>query len=95
MLKVLAKSELKPGSWEKAAPLYRELVEKTRQEDGCIEYGLFIDLADENKVCFVECWASDEALSAHTKSEHFTRIFPQLGEFTVGRMEVSRMRELD
>ena len=94
MLKVIAKSELKPGSWDTVTPMYRELIEKTRQEDGCIEYGLYIDLADENKCTFIEEWASEEALAAHVKSEHFTRIFPQLREYTVGQMEVSRYRAL-
>ena len=68
MVKVLAKSTLKPGSWEKAAPLYRELIEKTRLEKGCIEYSLFIDLNDENKCCMVESWESEDDLAAHMKT---------------------------
>ena len=93
MLKVIARGELKQGAMETLAPLYRELIEKTRQEKGCKEYGFFLDLEDETKCCFVEIWETDEALAAHIKSEHFTRIFPQLREkgFTMG--EVSRLKE--
>ena len=93
MIKVLARINLKPGSWEKAAPLFRELVEETRKEEGCIEYTLFIDSADENKCCMVETWASEEALAAHGKSEHFTRIIPLFGELTDGRGEMTKLRE--
>jgi len=92
MLKVLARGELKPGALEAMAPLFKELIEKTRKEKGCEEYGFFIDLADETKGCFVETWATEEDLAAHAKSEHFTTIFPKLRElgFTMG--EVTRMR---
>jgi len=93
MLKILARCELKPGTLEKAGALYKELVEKTRQEKGCIEYGFFVDLEDASKACFVETWESAEALDAHVKSEHFTRIFPQLGELGASMGEVSRMQE--
>ena len=95
MLKVIARGELKPGAIEVLTPLYRELIEKTRQENGCVEYGFYIDVADETKGCFVETWASDEALQAHTQSEHFTRIFPQLMEKGFSMGEVSRLNALE
>ena len=93
MLKVVAKGELKPGAIEALAPLYRELIAETRKENGCVEYGFFIDASDETKCCFVETWESADALAAHVKTEHFTRIFPQLREqgFTMG--EVLRLNE--
>ena len=93
MIKILAKSTLKPGSWEKAAPLYRELIEQTRKEEGCIEYSLFIDLADGNKCCMVETWISEEALDAHMHSAHFTRILPLLGEYRTAPSEMTKLRE--
>lgn len=95
MLKVVAKCTLAPGIMEKAAPLYRELIEKTRRENGCIDYGFFIDPADETKGCFIETWESDEALGAHVKSEHFTRIFPQLRELGAAMGEISRLKALE
>jgi quinol monooxygenase YgiN len=93
MIKVLAKCAYEADVWETVAPLYRELIEKTRQESGCVEYSLFIDLEDGKKCCFVETWESDEALAAHVKSEHFTRIFPQLREHGMKMGEVSKLKE--
>jgi len=93
MIKILAKSELKPGSWEKVGPLYQELIENTRKEEGCIEYGLFIDVKDENKCCFVEAWESEEALTAHMNSAHFKRLLPQIREFSAGSGEMTKLRE--
>ena len=43
MLKVIAEDFIKPEAVETVLPLYRELVDKTRQEDLCISYDLFID----------------------------------------------------
>lgn len=46
MLKVIAEDFIHPEAVEIVLPLYRELVEKTRQEDLCISYDLFIDQKD-------------------------------------------------
>ena len=93
MIKILARMTLKPGSWEAVTPLFKEIIEKTRQEEGCIEYGLFIDNRDENKCCMVEKWASQEAIDSHLKSEHFTGIFPKISEYNAAPAEVSLMHE--
>ena len=93
MVKVIAKSTLKPGSWEKATPLYREIIQETRKEEGCIEYTLYIDVSDENKCSIVETWESKEHLDAHMKTEHFIRIIPQLGELCVAPIEISLLKE--
>lgn len=80
MIKVIAKSIIKDGELEKVINLYDELVQKTRQEDGCISYELFQDINNENIVTIVEQWESEEHLEAHKKTEHFTRIVPQISD---------------
>ena len=80
MLKLLVKSAIKPGYWEKAAPLYKELIAETLKEKGCIEYELFVDTADEHSCYLIETWESEADLAAHQASEHVRRIVPLLGE---------------
>lgn len=46
MLKVIAEHFIKPEAVDTVLPLYRELVEKTRQEPLCISYELFTDQSD-------------------------------------------------
>ena len=46
MLKVIAQDFIKPEHVDAVLPLYRELVAKTRQEEHCIAYDLFIDQKD-------------------------------------------------
>ncbi|WP_257541697.1 MULTISPECIES: putative quinol monooxygenase [unclassified Sphingobium] len=74
MLKVIAQDFIKPEAVEIVLPLYRELVEKTRQEEHCIAHDLFIDQKDPGHFIFSEEWPDRAALDAHCRREHFTRL---------------------
>lgn len=76
MLKVIAEDFIKPEFVEAVMPLYRELNEKTRQEEKCIAYDLFIDQKDAGHFVFIEEWPDRAALDAHCRTEHFTRLVP-------------------
>ncbi|PZR84529.1 MAG: antibiotic biosynthesis monooxygenase [Stutzerimonas stutzeri] len=76
MLKVIAEDFIKPEAVEIVLPLYRELVEKTKQEDLCISYDLFIDQKDPGHFIFIEEWPDRAALDIHCSTEHFTRLVP-------------------
>jgi quinol monooxygenase YgiN len=78
MIKVVAKFYIKSENVELFKKLIAELVDKTRTEDGCITYELFQDIDDSNILTFIEEWINIEALTEHTKTEHFMRIVPQL-----------------
>jgi quinol monooxygenase YgiN len=53
-MKVLAQDFIKPEAVEIVMPLYRELVEKTRQEELCIACDLFIDQKDPGHFIVIE-----------------------------------------
>lgn len=76
MLKVIARDFIKPEAVEIVLPLYRELVERTREEERCIAYDLFVDQKEPGHFIFIEEWPDREALDAHCRSEHFTRLVP-------------------
>lgn len=80
MLKVIAQDFIKPEFIDVVLPLYKELVEKTRQEKACISYDLFIDQKDPGHFVFVEEWPDRAALDAHCATEHFTRLVPLINE---------------
>ena len=80
MIKVIAKNLFKQGSIENALSLYEELVEKSRAEKGCLSYELFQDTENPCILTMLETWESKEYLKAHSESEHFKRIVPQLGK---------------
>ncbi|MFC4299904.1 MAG: putative quinol monooxygenase [Castellaniella sp.] len=76
MLKVIAQDFIHPDRLPDVAPLYRELVEKTKQEPLCISYDLFVDQKDPGHFVFIEEWPDRAALDAHCATEHFTRLVP-------------------
>jgi len=80
MLKVIAEDFIKPEHIETVMPLYRELVEKTREEPRCVSYELFIDEKDPGHFIFVESWPDRAALDEHCQSEHFKRLVPAINQ---------------
>ncbi|MFL9710967.1 putative quinol monooxygenase [Methylobacillus sp. Pita1] len=81
MLKVIAEDFIKPEYIDLVAPLYAELVEKTRQEPLCIAYDLFTDQKDPGHFIFVEEWPDRAALDIHCQTEHFRRLVPAINQY--------------
>lgn len=80
MLKVIAEDFIKHDRIETVLPLYRELVEKTRQEALCLSYELLIDHQDPGHFIFVEEWPDRAALDSHCQTEHFKRLVPLINQ---------------
>lgn len=78
MLKVIAQDFILPDRIDEVLPLYRELVEKTRQETRCHSYELFRNQKDPGHFVFIETWPDRAALDAHCQSEHFKRLVPMI-----------------
>ncbi|MCQ9615388.1 antibiotic biosynthesis monooxygenase [Paenalcaligenes niemegkensis] len=76
MLKVIAQDFIHANKIDDVAPLYRELVEKTRKEPQCISYELFINQKNPGHFIFIEQWPDRQALDAHCQTEHFKRLVP-------------------
>lgn len=76
MLKVIAQDFIKPEAVEIVLPLYWELIEKTRREELCIAYDLFVDQKDTGHFTLIEEWPCRAALDAHCATEHFTQLVP-------------------
>nr|WP_312576812.1 putative quinol monooxygenase [Sedimentibacter sp.] len=80
MLKIVAKGFFLDGKIDDAIKLYGELVEKSRNEVGCVAYNLFQDKNDETILTIIEEWESEEALRLHQNTEHFKRIVSLLNK---------------
>lgn len=81
MLKVIAQDFIHPEHIDRVLPLYRELVEKTRQEPDCIAYDLFTDQRDPGHFIFIEEWPDRAALDRHCQTEHFRRLVPLIDSY--------------
>ncbi|MGQ3003865.1 MAG: putative quinol monooxygenase [Hydrogenophaga sp.] len=80
MLKVIAQDFIRPECLAQVEPLYRELVEKTRQEPLCLAYELCVNQKDPGHFIFMEAWPDRAALDAHCQTEHFRRLVPQIDQ---------------
>lgn len=83
MIKIVAQSVVKDEYLSEYIVLAHELVEKSRAEKGCIEYGLWQSIDNPCQVCMIEAWADADAIARHNATEHFTRIVPRLGSMRV------------
>jgi len=89
MVKVVAKNCIQEEKINEVIELYKELVEETRKEEGCIKYELYQDTQNPSILTMIEEWEDRSYLERHFKTEHFTRIVPMIGQFLAGDKEVN------
>lgn len=80
MIKIIARNTVLEGKKEEFISLVKELVEKSRAEEGNISYDLWEDIKNPNVLTFIEEWKDQRAIEIHNATEHFTRIVPQIHE---------------
>ncbi len=78
MIRINAFYELAEDEVQESLLLGRELTEASRGEKGCISYDLFHSTTRPNVMMFCETWENPEVLKAHSETEHFKRLVPQL-----------------
>ena len=93
MIYVIATVEAAEGRRDDLLDVFRALVPKVLDEEGCLEYGLAVDLATsfsiqgeprKNVVVVVEKWESIEALEAHLVAPHMNEFRNQVKEMVQG-----------
>lgn len=95
MIKIVAKMNVKPECVDAFKAAAKELVEKSRAEEGNVAYGLHEQIGDPTKLAFIEIWRDQAAIDFHNATEHFTRILPALGEFCEGEGDIALFTELE
>ena len=58
----------------------KDLIEKSRAEEGCVSYSLYQDPQDKTKFLFFEVWKNQDAVDFHFATEHFRKFGETLGE---------------
>jgi len=74
---VIARVRVQPEERELLEELLTTMQQKSREEDGCINYGFFQSIENENEYVAVEEWESQQALDVHFQQPH-------LAEFSAG-----------
>lgn len=82
MLLIVGTVRLPPEKLSEARPVMRAIVENSRAEDGCVEYGYAEDVLDPGLIHVKEIWQDQAALDRHFGSDHLAewrRSWPSLG----------------
>lgn len=83
MLMTLGKFQARSDDVSSLLGLARELVEHSRSEAGCLEYGCYQDIMDSNMLLLVGRWTGQEALEMHYESTCFRDLVRQFGDRVV------------
>ncbi len=70
--------------------LAKELIEKSRTDEGNIAYDLFQSATEPKNMMFCETWKDLDALKAHAAAPHFTSIVPQIEGYAEGPMKLEQ-----
>jgi quinol monooxygenase YgiN len=69
-----------PGREEEALQAFKDIVQPTHDEPGCVLYALHQGADNPAQLAFVERWASREELNAHLESPHIAAILERAPE---------------
>lgn len=61
---------IRPGKTHEFEQAMHGMIEAARQEDGCINYDLFVDTDDPGHYILYETWASRTAWDGHMSTSH-------------------------
>ncbi|MBS1822116.1 MAG: antibiotic biosynthesis monooxygenase [Acidobacteria bacterium] len=70
MLLIVGTIRLPPEKLKDARPFMRAMVESSRAEDGCVEYGYAEDVLDPGLIHVKELWRDQAALDRHFATDH-------------------------
>ncbi|WP_182343498.1 putative quinol monooxygenase [Comamonas koreensis] len=70
MLLIIGTVRLPAANLERALPAMRTMVEASRAEPGCLEYGYAQDVLVPGLIHVKELWSGQAALDAHFASSH-------------------------
>ena len=77
MIQVIVFYSVTPGFETRFTTLFASIRNTVLEEEGCIQYELFVSPFNPLRFCLVEKWASQAALDAHLASAHMAEFLPQ------------------
>lgn len=95
MLTLIAEDFIQPEAIEKVLPLYKELIEETRKEAGCLSYALHQDKKVPGHFVFIEEWVDEIAVDKHVNSKHFKKLVPLIDSYQVKENRYMRLENIE
>lgn len=88
MIVLHARIPVRPDKREDFLAAVPPVVSATREEEGNISYECFESTESQNLFIFVEQWQSQQALEAHTQTEHFKGLLTAMPDSVSGQPEI-------
>jgi len=89
MVQTMSKIVVKEDGVNSFIELFKEMIEPTMKEDGCIQYEMYQDEDDKTVLVVLEQWASREQFNQHLESPHFKVIGPKMAELMTKETELN------
>jgi quinol monooxygenase YgiN len=89
MVLVIGRVRCDPEQREELIAQLERMQADSRREDGCLRYGFFAAVEDENSFIAVEEWEDREALDRHFAEPHLHEFSARLLELVSERPEVA------
>ena len=89
MLLVIGRVKCDPANRDQLITQLRRMQDDSRREEGCLRYGFFSAVEDEDSFIAVEEWEDREALDSHFAQPHLQEFAQRLGELVSERPEVA------
>lgn len=90
MLVVHATFPIDPDHDDEARERIETLAERSRNEDGIIEYQVATDIDDQNVFRFFEKYEDEAAFEAHAETDHFQEFAAALPDLLAGEPTVTQ-----
>ena len=85
----------KPGFGERLEDELARLQLLSRNDDGCIAYSVFVDLAAPERFVLYEEWTTQQALADHNEQDHVRSFLALSAEWLAGPFGVSELRPVE
>ena len=86
---VIARVMAKAGKEKQLKQALMELIEPSRNDDGCINYDLHTSDDGPGMFMFHETWRDKEALAKHLSTPHLRNFISKAEKFVDGEMNVT------
>lgn len=87
-VRVVARVVALPDKVEQVKSVLLQIIEPTRQEQGCISYELLQNQQEPRDFTFVEEWENDALLQVHLASAHIHEAGKKLKGLVVGEPDI-------
>ncbi len=87
---LIATAKAKAGMRETLLEQLQTLIAPTRAEDGCMQYELNEDAQNAGTFIFIEKWASQEQLDAHSASAHL-KAFVEMSTESLESLNIQKL----